>query len=308
MIPKKTASPTEEDVLRLIKGQYNFREYLVLSQVRSSTGSTARRADALALGLWKSRDLQIHGFEIKTSRTSWLQELSNPEKAEEIGQYCHSWWVVSSDPSIVNPAELPKTWGLYVVEDDSLQKVVAAADLTPRPMDAAFVACLVKAAVGQQASESSAAEMERQYKAGYEKGREEGRRLTHKSTKAVIENLTDRLHDETKSVKEFESMLGLRLSSMNWESVKTFGEVIKEYRLLDNMNRIPPKRVEEMLEAYRFLKNNPVDTVVSKLIEIGIKVSEIRDFVNNKITLLPSLENPDWKARLFLAKEGQDSA
>lgn len=88
-----------------------------MTQVRNATGynRVTRTADALAMSLWPSRGLHLHGFEIKVSRHDWLRELKNPEKAEEIAQYCHFWWVVAPD-GVVPAEEVPANWGLLALK------------------------------------------------------------------------------------------------------------------------------------------------------------------------------------------------
>src|SRR5438876_1169784 len=71
-------------------------------------------ADALAMSLWPSRGLELHGFEIKASRADWRTELRNPETADEIATRCDRWWIVAGSADIVTDGELPPTWGLLV--------------------------------------------------------------------------------------------------------------------------------------------------------------------------------------------------
>ncbi|SKV43854.1 Uncharacterised protein [Mycobacteroides abscessus subsp. massiliense] len=52
------------------------------------------------------------GHELKVSRADWLNELNKPGKADQWADQCHAWWLVVSDPSIVQEGELPPGWGL----------------------------------------------------------------------------------------------------------------------------------------------------------------------------------------------------
>ncbi|QNJ56375.1 hypothetical protein KNV19_gp61 [Gordonia phage Portcullis] len=70
-----------------------------------------RTADALAIDTWMSKGMELHGFEVKCSRSDWLTELKQPEKSEAFRRICDRWWLVTSDPSIVKPGELPDGWG-----------------------------------------------------------------------------------------------------------------------------------------------------------------------------------------------------
>lgn len=70
-----------------------------------------RTADALAIDTWISKGMELHGFEMKCSRSDWLTELRQPEKSEAFRRVCDRWWLVTSDPAIVKDGELPGGWG-----------------------------------------------------------------------------------------------------------------------------------------------------------------------------------------------------
>jgi hypothetical protein len=86
-------------------------EWAYIQEVGNTTGLNVRRhADGIAMNLWPSRGLAIHGLELKSSRSDWLRELKNPEKAEAIYQYCDYWWLVAPD-DVANLEEIPEGWG-----------------------------------------------------------------------------------------------------------------------------------------------------------------------------------------------------
>lgn len=80
-----------------LRARFALPEYALMFEVRSGTGhsSQVRYADAMALGLWPSRGLELTGFEIKVSRSDWLRELKEPQKADRIGRFCDRWYVVA---------------------------------------------------------------------------------------------------------------------------------------------------------------------------------------------------------------------
>lgn len=103
----------EGDLVDRLATRFGPPAFAFLPQVRDSTGAVAARtADAIAMSLWPSRGLVLHGFEIKVTRTDWHKELHNPAKAEMIAQFCDFWWLVVGDKDIVKPGELPDAWGL----------------------------------------------------------------------------------------------------------------------------------------------------------------------------------------------------
>lgn len=137
------------------------------TEVRNGTGfaRSVRSADAIAMSLWPSRGLEVHGFEIKASRSDWLRELKKPEKADEFIRYCDRWFVVT-EPNVVEKGELPPTWGHLERRGSKLVAVTDAPKLDAEPITRAFLAAILRAA-GRRA-DVSPAEIEDARKAGYE--------------------------------------------------------------------------------------------------------------------------------------------
>ena len=124
-------------------------------EVGDATGTRQTRwADAVAMNLYPSRGLEIHGFEVKASRSDWLSELRNPAKSAPVQQYCDRWWIVAP-PGVVADGELPPTWGLLEAKVGKLRQVCAAPKLEAKPVTGAFVAAMLR-----RAGEADAAEVE----------------------------------------------------------------------------------------------------------------------------------------------------
>lgn len=131
----------------LLRKRYNDQRgaWIYLEEVRNATGYKANSAvDALALSLWPSRGIELHGHEIKVSRGDWLRELKDVSKSQPIQRYCDRWWLVVGDPDIVQPGELPPTWGLMVVRGGRLVAVKEAPKLEREPWDPTFVAAFFR--------------------------------------------------------------------------------------------------------------------------------------------------------------------
>lgn len=76
----------------------NGPRYAFAAQVRSHASFYARRTcDAIAMDLWARGRFALHGHEIKVSRSDWLAELKEPEKAAEFIPYVNYWWLVSGE-------------------------------------------------------------------------------------------------------------------------------------------------------------------------------------------------------------------
>lgn len=131
----------------ILKAHHAPHEWALMFEVANATGAGGHRyADAIAMGLWPSRGLHIHGYELKVSRSDWRKELINPSKADEIGKYCDYWWVVTP-PDIVKEGELPETWGHYEAIDGKLVKKVAATkNEFVAPLTRPFLAALLRRA------------------------------------------------------------------------------------------------------------------------------------------------------------------
>lgn len=130
---------------RLCATTFSAPAHAVLSEVRNGTGygNTTRTADALIVSLWPSRGIWFAGVEIKVSRSDWMAELRRPEKSAEIQQWCDHWWV-ATPPGIVQPGELPVTWGLIEVGVKSNRIVTPAPKLDAKPLSASFVAAILR--------------------------------------------------------------------------------------------------------------------------------------------------------------------
>jgi hypothetical protein len=120
----------------------------------ASGGDARRRADAVMVGLWKTRGFHFTGFEIKAGRGDWLRELRTPGKADRVASFCRYWYIVAA-PGVVDAARdpLPPTWGVLVPGGDG----GLAVEVPARPFDAcdpspAFVASLCRAAYKRASS------------------------------------------------------------------------------------------------------------------------------------------------------------
>ena len=142
------ARPWNTGELRaLMRKKYAAPQYALFEEVRNGTGfsrSVTRSADALAFSLWPSRGLELHGFELKVDRRDWQRELLEPAKAEELQRFCDRWWVVAP-AEMVQPGELPPTWGLLNPNGrGGLTAAVEAPKLEAKPLDRLMLASLFR--------------------------------------------------------------------------------------------------------------------------------------------------------------------
>lgn len=135
----------------LLRNRYPIEEWALAFEVAPETGGGTRRADAVAMNMWRSRGHAIHGFEFKVSRSDWLRELKMPSKADAVAQYCDYWWLVVDGDHIVKDGELPEGWGLLTVTRDKKDKSpkglrvqAKAAKQNAAPLSKLFMASLFR--------------------------------------------------------------------------------------------------------------------------------------------------------------------
>lgn len=222
---------TAELLLKLSK-KFPSPQYAFLSQVRNQTGygqavGAIRTADALALGLWKSRGYYLHGFELKISRSDWLHELKDPSKAEAIAEYCDLFSLVISEESIIDVSEVPKTWGIMVAKNGTIKTLREAPLQESKAMDRAFLCGFMRNVTEQ---------IERNYVPRVEHVKEIEDKVSarmaaaiEKSNREVVE-----YHKLIENLQKFEKSSGIDLKSLHyqWEKPEKIGAAVK--LVLDN--------------------------------------------------------------------------
>lgn len=202
---------TTGEITSLLRARYAPPAYAFLVQVGNGTGQYCKRhCDAIAMSLYPSRGLELHGFEVKVSRSDWKKELSQPEKAEAIAMYCHRWWIVAPK-GIVPTADLPQKWGLLEATGGSLRCTKQADQLDATKPDWAFMAAVMRR-VHEQSSDKQVLLTE--YKRGWDEGRSHEKRLTESHDRTCQRRL-----DELKeTVARFEKNSGLSIHT--WDAAR----------------------------------------------------------------------------------------
>jgi hypothetical protein len=200
--------------------KYEAPAWALFFEVGNGTGSALRRyADAVAVSLFPSRGIDLHGFEVKTHRSDWLNELKKPEKADAMARYMDYWWVVAPSLEVVKKDELPRQWGLQVLRGEDLVVVKQAARLEPLGLDRKILAALCRRA-HEQSLRGPAVEQ---------------------AAEALAQVKTQGLEDELKRVKgerttdltelrlrvdQFESRSGIRIDT--WDA-GPLGDAVKKF-------------------------------------------------------------------------------
>lgn len=210
--------PDTESLRALIMKRFPMEAWALLWEVADATGAKhSRWADAVAMGLWPSRGLDLHGMEIKASRSDWLRELKKPAKAETICSFCHYWWLVAND-RVVNMDELPHTWGLLVPHGGGLKTIKQAPRLKPKPITDVFLAALLRAAAKPGAEVNKKA-----LQAEFWRGQKDERERWERNEKRFEQRFTDL----QRTVTEFESHAGFKLMSYSHGAARV-GQVVRD--------------------------------------------------------------------------------
>ena len=192
-----------------LRDRYAGDAWAFLTEVPNGTGySKSRSADAMAMSLWPSRGLELHGIEVKVSRNDWLKELNNPQKAEDFANYTDRWWLAVGDAAIVKDGELPPTWGLLIPKGNKLVQKIAAPKLQAIEIDRCFMAGLLRRATEQLIPKSEQQEALRaEYDRGYKSGQE---MAAHQVERAKVEK-----EQAEQTLKNFETASGLHIQRWN---------------------------------------------------------------------------------------------
>lgn len=217
----KPAVVTTDDLMAALRVKYGPPGYVLVEQVRDATGwgGDGRSADALAMGVWPSRGLDLLGFEVKASRADWRRELRNPKKAEAIAPYCDAWSLVAPE-GVIPRDEVPPAWGLLELKARGLvQTAWPKTPMVAKPIDRKFLASLLRNAY-RQGKAPGDRELREQYDAGHQAGLESGQRMAD-SARSDLGALRQRL-------AEFERTSGVRIDG--WGNIGEVGAVVKIIR------------------------------------------------------------------------------
>jgi hypothetical protein len=139
---------TERQMLDHLHDRYsanygNGERWIRAEHVRNGTGfmgwddaagkcvGPLRTADFVAIDGWESKGHVMHGHEVKVSRSDWLTELKDPDKAEAFRPFVDYWWLVVSSPLIVREGELPFGWGQITLTANGSLRVTKQALRNP---------------------------------------------------------------------------------------------------------------------------------------------------------------------------------
>lgn len=220
--------------------------YQTFFEVGNDTGArVSRHADAVSIGIWPSTGHQVHGFEVKISRTDFLNEMKDPAKSQAIFRYCHRW-SLATPPGLVKVDELPPNWGLVTWDGGTLRTVKQAPLLTPEPLSPGFVAALVRRA-GEADAALIGAAVEKAKKEWREqaaklhdqelKRRRQGNSAEAQRALSIVEKLqadlgTDYIHafEVPEIVAALKIVRKMRLAGRGWDTIERLSDELMDVR------------------------------------------------------------------------------
>ncbi|WP_214228637.1 hypothetical protein [Pedobacter sp. B4-66] len=138
------------NIFEIVRKYFPEKEYALMQEVRNAAGfGASRSADYMAMNLWPSRGLSLHGIEQKSFRSDWTKELKSPEKADEIFKYCDYWWLLTTNDGVAKMDEIPEMWGWLHIANGKIKILKDAPKLAPCSMDRSFLACILKRAASK---------------------------------------------------------------------------------------------------------------------------------------------------------------
>jgi len=241
-----------------IKERYAFEKgWATLAEVEPPLmGTRARRYDAIAISLWRSMGCQIHGFEVKVSRSDWLREIADPTKADTLMQHCSHWWLVCPKEIITDLSEVPETWGIMFLTDTGLRIARKAQRLTNHPPSADFWRCMLLRQATRVATPDEITTAVEKAKDALLKSRAN----EHLDT-------ARRLKDLEETVKRFETETGIRINSFG---VHNEIKMVKTVRSLNLENLLPSlERAANVARESRDTLSRAIDRIETARSELS---------------------------------------
>jgi hypothetical protein len=216
--PKPAAHISAWDIQDLLRKYYDPREWAIAFEVGNSTGfNCSRHADCVAMSLWPSRGISLHGIEIKVSKTDLKKELEQPEKADAIARFCDYWWI-AAPAGLVDVNVLPLNWGLLEAGDKGLKIKKQAVKLDSIPATRGFFASLFRSVIKEDEARLERKVLERTAKL-YDDAKE--------SASRQVKKREEELAEKWKGLNEILKETGIPQDSLQWRQ-QGFIEAVKK--------------------------------------------------------------------------------
>ena len=260
-----------------LKRRLGYPEWVMVFEYAAPNG---RRADAIALNTQGSRNYKIVGFEFKASRSDWLNELRDGQKAERFVRLCDEWYVVAGGTNIVKGSELPNGWGLFEMKPNSEQLwKMEDSDMTEYQQgepDRQFFAQFLKKTVGGDANYTRS-DLREARKRGYEDAKES-------MTKRYADREVKRLEDDAENWRALRDAGFDYIYRMNEEQIETLE---RAPRLVRSISGDSYGSLEGML-------NMAESTIEREIGDMQSSIEEVRETIEE---INSELDGGEWPER-----------
>lgn len=196
-----------DDIRKAMANRWTDPEWAIMWEVGEGTGmNSGRYADAVMMSLWPSRGLELHGVEIKISRSDWKREAADPRKAEAIAKYCDRWWIHTPENVVDDLSDLPPAWGLREWTGKRWNTKREAQKTEALPVPRSFLAAMLRRADGAMRAMMDAARGEAY--ASIEADREEWRKRRQDEISKEVKRRTEKLERAAENLAKFEAAFG----------------------------------------------------------------------------------------------------
>lgn len=204
---------------------FGGNEYALFFEVGDATGFSQKRwADALVMSCWPSRGLHLTCYEIKVSRSDWLNEKKKPEKAEVIASRCEYMILLTAPDVVLDPIEIPHGWGWTVYDGRQFKKMKEAPLRECEPCDRAFLAAILR-----RAARNDQAIVDTLVAEAQEKALENLNERLNNGIKNATRHFEEEFQRLNKKIAEFEEASGISLGD-RWTSGKDIGRAVAAVR------------------------------------------------------------------------------
>ena len=259
--PKPATSQMILSALRA--GPLREPAHIWLYEVRNGTGYSRqpRYADALVVSVYPSRGIWLAGIEVKVNRGDWRRELDDPKKADELQRFCDYWWI-AAPAGVVETAEVPKTWGQYVIEGKKVRVGKRAPKLKPAPYTRPFLASVLR---------NDAECLNRIREQGYSEGHEAA---TSALDQEQIQQLRDQLLESERERQRLEhearfakqDLAGLKQTIAEFDRAAGIGLTsLASYR----GGNYGPRNIGEQFKAAQLLAQSSPAELAERFLEVG---------------------------------------
>lgn len=225
-------SVSAKQVVEMLRKRYSEeREWVTAEEVGNRTGyGQSRRCDFMAMNLYPSKGLALHGHEIKVARSDWLNEIQDPSKAGAFTKYCHYWWIVAPK-GVVKLEELPADWGYMEVGKTARVRKAGTEHKDPE-LDREFVAAFLRGACNGKVTNRLKQEA---YSRGFQNGKEtkvDDRRVNN------LEYINKRLTAELEEYQRQPVGIIKEVLGMPWGIERTIKSLTEIKDQIDEANRL----------------------------------------------------------------------